>query len=190
MAQLTDNTNRTFEEGIINELPVKAAVVIYRGSAIGVDSGTGTVRQLVAGDEFRGFALAKADNTSGSNGTINCQVQEAGLIELSVTGVTAITDINKPVYASDGNTFTLTASTNTKVGKVHRWVSGTKVIVRFGSRISIVPVTDSTGGTPNDTFAAIAAGGAYAQSDLTAIKNALATVAQKLNQILQSHQNG
>lgn len=42
-------------------------------------------------------------------------------------------------------------------------------------------ITDSTGGTPSATFAAIAAGGSYAQADLTAIKNALSEVAVLFN---------
>jgi len=46
-----------------------------------------------------------------------------------------------------------------------------------------VAITDSTGGTKNDTFAAITAGVAYAQADLTAIKNALATIAAKYNNL-------
>lgn len=43
-------------------------------------------------------------------------------------------------------------------------------------------ITDSTGGAASLTFAAIAAGGAYAQADLVAIKNALAQIALSLNE--------
>jgi hypothetical protein len=42
-------------------------------------------------------------------------------------------------------------------------------------------ITDSTGGTPSATFAAIAAGGAYAQADMVAVKNALSEIALILN---------
>ena len=41
-------------------------------------------------------------------------------------------------------------------------------------------LTDSTGGTPGTTFAAIAAGAEYAQSDLTALKNIAASAATQL----------
>jgi hypothetical protein len=44
-------------------------------------------------------------------------------------------------------------------------------------------LTDSTGGTPSNTLAAIAAGGAYAQSDIVAIKNGMASLATKYNQL-------
>lgn len=41
-------------------------------------------------------------------------------------------------------------------------------------------LTDSTGGTASNTLAAITAGASYAQADLTAIKNALASLAAKI----------
>jgi hypothetical protein len=41
-------------------------------------------------------------------------------------------------------------------------------------------LTDSTGGTPSTTLAAITAGASYAQADLVAIKNALASIAAEL----------
>lgn len=41
--------------------------------------------------------------------------------------------------------------------------------------------TDSTGGTASTTFAAIAAGAAYAQADMVAVKNALAQIAKDYN---------
>lgn len=43
-------------------------------------------------------------------------------------------------------------------------------------------ITDSTGGTAATTFAAIAAGAAYAQADMVAVKNALAQIALSLNE--------
>ena len=49
-------------------------------------------------------------------------------------------------------------------------------------------ITDSTGGTPSTTFAAITAGGSYAQADMVAVKNALSQVAAALNAILAALQ--
>lgn len=42
-------------------------------------------------------------------------------------------------------------------------------------------ITDSTGGTPSTTFAAITAGAGYAQADMVAVKNALSQIALDLN---------
>lgn len=45
------------------------------------------------------------------------------------------------------------------------------------------PLVDNTGGAASPTFAAIAAGGAYSQTDMTAVKNALSQIAATLNSI-------
>ena len=68
-------------------------------------------------------------------------------------------------------------------GKV--WVIGGELQFAAGSKITnagtqasaITALTDSTGGTASGTLAAIAAGASYAQADLVAIKNALASIA-------------
>lgn len=45
-------------------------------------------------------------------------------------------------------------------------------------------LTDSSGGTASNTLAAITAGASYAQADLTAVKNAIASLAAKVNTLL------
>lgn len=50
----------------------------------------------------------------------------------------------------------------------------------------VVSLTDSTGGTASSTLAAIAAGTAYAQADLVAVKNAIASLAANQNAILSA----
>ena len=47
-------------------------------------------------------------------------------------------------------------------------------------------LTDSTGGTATNTLAAITAGAAYAQADMTAVKNALASLAAKLTAVQEA----
>lgn len=44
-------------------------------------------------------------------------------------------------------------------------------------------LTDSSGGVASDTLAAITAGGSYAQADATAIKNAIASLSAKVNDL-------
>ena len=51
-------------------------------------------------------------------------------------------------------------------------------------------LTDSTGGAASTTFAAIAAGGAYAQADIVAIKNALSQIVLSLNILKNQGYNG
>lgn len=49
---------------------------------------------------------------------------------------------------------------------------------------AITPLTDSTGGTPSGTLAAITAGGTYAQADMVAVKNAIASLNAQLAAII------
>lgn len=130
MATLTDDSIRTYELGDRNAMPVIASDIIYEGAAVG-DNGSGYARPLVAGDPFCGFAVERADNSSGSAGDINVKVIERGYIKASVTGVTGVGDKNSLVYMSDDNTFTLTSTSNSHVGWISRHVSGTTAIVRF-----------------------------------------------------------
>jgi len=133
MTTLAKNQPRAFEEGELNDLPVIANDIIYEGAAVGESSTTGTFRPLVAGDSFAGFATRKADNTAvgAAAGDVNVNVKQKGKIQLSVTGVTGVTDEGSTVYASDDNTFTLSSTSNSAIGKIIRYVTGTTVIVAF-----------------------------------------------------------
>ena len=138
---LSADTPRAFELGNHNTLPVKGSTKIYEGAAVG-DDAAGYMRGLVAGDPFRGFALRQADNSgSATNGAINVTVVTEGKAAVTITGI-AITDVGKPVYASDDGTFTLTTGTNTKIGWVHRFVGTNKCIVAFSAEPEDT-VTDS-----------------------------------------------
>lgn len=142
MTTLAVDTPRTYELGDLNDLPVIASDIIYEGAAVG-ENGSGYSRPLVAGDPFQGFAVRKADNSDGSAGDINVKVKARGYIRLTVAGATAITANDHPsVYASDDGTFTLTASTNTLIGNVYRWLASTDCIVYFDT-----PRPPSTVGT-------------------------------------------
>ncbi len=48
-------------------------------------------------------------------------------------------------------------------------------------------ITNNTGGTVSTTFAAITAGAAYAQADMTAVKDALASIADQFNKLRNDH---
>jgi hypothetical protein len=126
---LSADTPRTYEQGAINSVPVKASVKIYEGSAVGMTSGY--ARALVAGDDFAGFAERQADNSAtATDGYIRCRVITRGLIRVTLASV-AVTDIGKPVYMSDDGTFTLTLGSNSFIGAVYRYVTTDTCIVSF-----------------------------------------------------------
>jgi hypothetical protein len=70
------------------------------------------------------------------------------------------------------------------------WVDGQLLRIRPLPRLVSVKaaqtqtgLTDSTGGTPSTTLAAITAGASYAQADLVAVKNAISSLAVELADI-------
>lgn len=130
MTTLAASKARDFVLGELQDLPVIAADIIYEGAAVG-ENGSGYFRPLVAADPFAGFAQSTVDNSAGAAGEKNVRVRTRGRVILSVTGVTAVTDEGATVYASDDDTFTLTSTSNTAIGKVVRYISGTTVEVYF-----------------------------------------------------------
>jgi hypothetical protein len=180
MTTLAADTPRTYELGDTNELPVIASDIIYEGAAVGDDS-NGNMRPLQAGDPFRGFAEQNVDNAAGAAGAKRVRLKERGKIVLAVTGVTAITDVGKDVFASDDNTFTLTQSTNTRIGRIVRWISGTSCVVEFeAAQSTLAELVDNSGGTPSGTLAAIE--GTYTEAT---IENTVASLAAKINAIIR-----
>lgn len=181
MTNLTTATARTYLQGDLEDLPVKAASAIYEGSAIGFTAGYH--RHLAAGDEFAGFALQDVASQT-NDGDAYVRVRTRGRIVLTITSV-AVTDIGKPVYATDGNAFTLTASTNAHIGRVVG-VYGTNLAIvafdasRAGLGGQIALLTDNSGGTAGDTIPAVA--GSYVEADL---ETTIASLTAKINAILR-----
>lgn len=134
MATLAADTPRAYQLGDIEEYPVIASDIIYEGAAVG-ENASGYSRPLVAGDVFQGFAEAKVDNSSGSAGDLNVRVKSRGRVVLTVVGSTVASNDRVAVYASDDNTFTTTASTNSLIGYVSRWVSSTTCVVEFDAAL-------------------------------------------------------
>lgn len=130
MATLAKNKKRTREaqlDLLIDDIPAVAADIIYEGALVGYSAGYG--RPLVAGDAYLGLAIAKCDNAAGAAGDKTIRVYKKVAIVVDVTGVDGTDDINKTVYASDDDTFTLTSTGNSAVGKIQRWISSTKCVV-------------------------------------------------------------
>lgn len=132
MTTLAVNTPRTMVGGDINELPVIASDIIYEGAAGGAVKASGHARPLTSADKFIGFAIEKADNSSGSAAAINSRVLYRGTVVLPVTGV-VITDVGLPVYAQDDNSFSLVKTSGVFIGFVLRFVSSGYAEVMFNA---------------------------------------------------------
>lgn len=136
MTTLAADVLRDYQLGEQEDYPVIAADIIYQGAAVG-ENGSGYARPLQAGDPFLGFALGPVDNSTGSAGDLSVTVRRRGSIVLDVTGASAVTANDRPiVYAADDNDFTLTAGTNTPIGRVQRWVESGKAVVEYDALYS------------------------------------------------------
>lgn len=129
MTTLTGDQPRDYYQGDFHDFPVIAGDIIYQGAAVG-DNSAGYARPLVAGDPFRGFADYRVDNATGLAGDKVVRTRTHGDIKLAITGL-AITDVGKDVYASDDNTFTLIATSNSKIGTVSSWISTGLGVINF-----------------------------------------------------------
>lgn len=191
MSTLTEDKQRAFEIGDLNDLPVVAADIIYAGSAVGDNAGY--ARPLVAGDQFHGFCILRADNANGAAGDINVTVRKYGCIVLNVVGVDGVDDIGKVVYASDDNTFTLTEAGNSRIGRIIRHESGTRCVVEFHAQaaqvadvgaLTAAALTDNSGGAADATIAAITQAANAGSADVGPVKDAIADLAAQINAVV------
>lgn len=185
MAQLSAAVARTYELGDFAHYGVAASAAIFQGSAVGIvpsSTSAGYARMLNAGDIFVGFAETDTVAPAADAGATT-RVRKRGEVLLTIASV-AVTDIGKPVYASDGDTFTLTIGSNSHIGRVVR-VAGTNLaVVAFDATEGglLTALTDSSGGTAADTIAAI--GATYVQAE---VRNAVASLAAKVNALIRQN---
>jgi hypothetical protein len=130
MSGLNTDTARVYETpDDANAIVVAAGAKIYQGALVGrTEDGRG--RPLQAGDAAAGFATEPADNTDGAAGEKTARLKSRGKAALFVSGVSAA-DVGRKVYASDDNTFTLSASGNSFVVFVARFEKVDYAIVAF-----------------------------------------------------------
>jgi hypothetical protein len=116
MSTLKKDIPRVYVSRDIDELPVAANTLIPAGTMIG-DNGFGYMRPLVRGDEFKGFAEERVDNTQGGDGDRTVRFRMRGSIVLEIKGVTW-EDAGSEVYAVDDNTFTLIPTRGSYMGRI------------------------------------------------------------------------
>ncbi len=122
MTALAANVGRVYKDGPVGSRgfwPVLNGVHIYQGSLC-VLTNLGFVKPVGANpDEFPviGFAMEECDNTLGAAGAIQCEIRQAGQVQLVITG-TELSVQGTLIYASTDNDFTLTSTDNILVGKL------------------------------------------------------------------------
>jgi len=191
---------------VFTDMPVAASTIVYVGTMAAVDaSGNVNPAADTAGlhvlgrcdgtprttDSASGGASAlvgsDGNNSAGSAGAVTVDIKQ-GIFRWNNKSGNLITKamIGQPCYVYDDNTVGIAGGTSHSIVAGIVWdVDSTGVWVdtrRQGARLALATqtqdtLTDSSGGTASTTIAAIAAGSSYAQADLVALKNAVATFA-------------
>lgn len=107
--------------------PVVADDIIYAHSFVGRSGAN--ARPLTAGDTFLGIAVNRQDNTGGAAGDKVIETEAGHCIKLTIIGI----DNSKEgvlVYATDDGTPTLTKGSNSLIGIVEQFISGTTAWVK------------------------------------------------------------
>lgn len=133
--------------------------------------------------------------TATPDATDELVISDGGVTKkISVTNLTAATlGLSGTKTVFDGVNFAIGVTTGTKIGtettqKIGFW-NATPVVQPASANQAAAAaqtqdtLTNSTGGTVSTTLAAIAAGAAYTQADMAAVKNALASLASQLAKI-------
>ena len=97
---------------------VRAGVRIYEGAMVGLDSSGNLVPVNTAGAvavSFAGLASRTYDNSANGSASADKVEVLRGTYQIAVPSAAAA-NLNAPVYATDDNTFTLTAGSNLQVG--------------------------------------------------------------------------
>lgn len=144
MTTLAAEAPREYAIGDQEDYPVVASDIIYQGAAVGEDT-NGYAQPLVATRPFLGFAESTVDNSAGAAAAKNVRVRTRGIVRLTVAGATAVTANDRPiVYALDDNSFTLTSTSATPIGRVRRWLASTDCLVEFDAVLGVMEALIAT----------------------------------------------
>lgn len=112
-------------DGCKKSYKVAASKHIYQGTLTYIDS-SGYLTDVTGSgaNEFAGVAIAECDNSSGSNGDLECEVWYHGEFTLPGTSL-AQTNVGDKIYGVDNEAVSLTASGNSFIGRLARYNSST-----------------------------------------------------------------
>lgn len=151
---LTADTPTNFLTGDLASYPVLANTTIYEGAMVGLQVSTGYARPLASGDVFIGHALARVENNPGASGAKSVTVRRGRYVSQCTLTSVAVTDTDKPVFASADDTLTLTPGSNVCVGRVAGYVGTNTCLVEFNtSPGAVAHIANPSDGTTIDTEA-------------------------------------
>lgn len=115
------------DDDCVGFAPVAAATILYQGTAVFQNVAGYAVADTGNGvNTFLGFVRSQVDNSGGVAGDKNVEYFRESAMDLPLVGVT-LADLNKPVFATDNYTFTLTPASGAVFMGVLRAVVATDV---------------------------------------------------------------
>lgn len=127
---LSANTPLTILVGQLQNYPLYQAIHAFEGSLIFKRS-DGYATNVAGGNVFLGHAYSEANNALGASGALDVYVRNSRYFAKVAVASLAITDLGKPVYASDDGTLVLASAGNSRVGRVVKFESTGIGIVEF-----------------------------------------------------------
>jgi hypothetical protein len=210
MAALTHGTQRNqLSDLTVESAPQKGGTIIYQGAAVMLDA-SGLALPAAAGTAGAycfGVAvpqqndLSLSDATGLADGKLTVFVR-TGAFGFANDGTNPILSTTQPgtiVYAKDDNTASLSnTGTRPALGrliKLDPTSSSGPVIVEMGKTVgkvatvgAIASLVDNSGGSASGTIAAITGTANAGSADLAPVKNAIASLAAKVDAILAALQ--
>lgn len=116
MSALTQDKQIQTRPGIETPLPVKAATVIYGGALVCCDAnGYAVPGADTAGLIFKGYAVDRADNSTGDNGDVKVVLHRRGQIKAALGHDITQANVGDAVFLVDDQTVDLTANVTHKI---------------------------------------------------------------------------
>jgi hypothetical protein len=126
MANLTAEAERHVQGGSHVRLPLVDAETPYRGSLLGYAAASDTCRILQQGDRLAGICTQTVPEAGAADDEVVANAVE-GIFKIrvpTIAGASGASDIDDAVYASDGNTYTKTSTSNTRLGTITGYRDG------------------------------------------------------------------
>jgi len=148
MVALAANLGSTFKTqfGHIYQLPVKAAVHIYRFAMVTIRLGEGYAQPAADDTDdstkqlFVGYAMEEIDNSDGGNGDLNVRVRMEGRFWAKKTAATQA-DVGKLAVVLDDQTvqlYQVAGRSNVVVGRIVKVYDTSSVMIHMMDRPSRV----------------------------------------------------
>lgn len=129
MAVTANQRIKAQSPGRLRSHPVVASKHLYAGTIAYLTAGGYMTDVIAAGaNVFAGIVKAEVDNSAGASGDLTAEVWTQGDFELTGSGLTQA-DEGDLMYGVDNYAFNATATAQSLIGRLARYISATKGVI-------------------------------------------------------------